>query len=89
MDMVMAMEGNMQNNTQSVREEELEIDLLQLASDIWNDLRQVGWIILAVISIVGTICFFAARVRYTPYYEAYTTFTVNTVSTVNYNSKNQ
>lgn len=79
----------MQDNTKSVREEEMEIDLLQLASDILNHLRRSGWIILALMSIVGTICFFAARLRYTPYYRAYTTFTVNSVSTVNYNSRNQ
>jgi capsular exopolysaccharide synthesis family protein len=38
---------------------------------------------------MGTIAFFAARMLYSPYYEAYTTFTVNTVSTVSYNSRNQ
>ena len=79
----------MQTNTQSVVEEEREIDLLQLISDILVYLRQSGWIILALMSIVGTICFFTARFRYTPYYVAYTTFTANTVSTVNYNSRNQ
>lgn len=79
----------MQSNTKNAKDEEMEIDLLQLASDIWNDLCRSGWIFLAITSLVGTICFFAARFRYTPYYEAYTTFTVNTVSSVNYNSRSQ
>ena len=79
----------MQNNTISIQDDEIEIDLLQLIKDIWNGLRRQGWLILALMSIVGTIAFFAARFRYTPYYEAYTTFTVNTVSTVSYNSRNQ
>ena len=86
---VMAMEDIMQSNTKNAKDEEMEIDLLQLASDIWNDLCRSGWIFLAITSLVGTICFFAARFRYTPYYEAYTTFTVNTVSSVNYNSRSQ
>ncbi len=79
----------MQNNTLSIQDDEIEIDLLQLIKDIWNGLRRQGWLILALMSIVGTIIFFVARFQYTPYYEAYTTFTVNTVSTVSYNSRNQ
>ena len=79
----------MQNKTLNIQDEETEIDLLQLAIDIWNGFQKQGWIILALISITGTIGFFVARFRYVPYYEAYTTFTVNTVSTVSYNSKGQ
>ena len=67
----------------------IEIDVSQLLSDIRNGLRKRGWLFLALISIMGTIGFFAARFRYKPYYEAYTTFTVNTVSTVDYNSRSQ
>lgn len=84
-----AMEDTMQNNTVSTRDDEIEIDLLQLAIDILSGLRRSGWLILALTSLVGTICFFTARARYTPYYEAYTSFTVNTVSTINYSSRNQ
>ena len=69
--------------------EDREIDLFQLLFDIVDGIREFGWLILALTSIIGTICFFAARIRYVPYYEAYTTFTVNTVSTVNYNSRGQ
>ena len=79
----------MQNRIISSREDEMEIDLIQLAIDLWNGLIRYGWLILALMSIVGTITFAAARFRYKPYYEAYTTFTVNTVSTVSYNSRNQ
>lgn len=79
----------MQNNTISMQGDEIEIDLLQVAADIWSGLRKWGWLILALVSITGTACFFIARFRYSPYYEAYTTFTVNTVSTVNYNSRSQ
>ena len=43
---VMAMEDIMQSNTKNARDEEMEIDLLQLASDIWNDLCRSGWITL-------------------------------------------
>ena len=79
----------MQNNTVSVQDNEIEIDLFQLIVDIRNGLKRNGWLYLAVMSIIGTIAFFAARMLYSPYYEAYTTFTVNTVSTVSYNSRNQ
>lgn len=79
----------MQNNTLSVQDDELEINLHQLVVDLWNGLLKNGWLYLSIMSIVGTIAFFAARMSYSPYYEAYTTFTVNTVSTVSYNSRNQ
>ena len=79
----------MQNNTVSVQNDEIEIDLYQLIADLWSGLLRNGWLYLALMSIVGTIVFFAARMSYSPYYEAYTTFTVNTVSTVSYNSRNQ
>lgn len=79
----------MQNNTVSVQNDEIEIDLYQLIVDLWSGLIRNGWLYLALMSIVGTIAFFAARILYAPYYEAYTTFTVNTVSTVSYNSRNQ
>ena len=84
---VMATEDIMQSNTVSSRDGEIEIDLLQLALDILDGVRRQGWLYLALASLVGTICFFTARFRYTPYYEAYTTFTVNTVSSINYSSK--
>ena len=79
----------MQNNTVSVQNDEIEIDLYQLIADLWSGLLRNGWLYLALMSIMGTIAFFAARMLYSPYYEAYTTFTVNTVSTVSYNSRNQ
>lgn len=79
----------MQNNTVSVREDEIEIDPYQLIVDLLNGIRRNGWLYLALMSIAGTIAFFAARITYSPSYEAYTTFTVNTVSTVSYNSRNQ
>ena len=80
----------MQSNAESHRElGEIEIDLVQLTIDVLKEMRRTGWMYLAIISVVGTICFFVARFRYVPYYEAYTTFTVNTVSTVNYNSRSQ
>ena len=88
--MAMDMEDIMQDNSdRKENREEREIDLFQLLIDTMDGIREYGWLILALTSIVGTICFFAARFRYTPYYEAYTTFTVNTVSTVNYNSRGQ
>ena len=61
----------------------------QLLMDVLYEFRKKSWLYLTIISIIGTICFFIARVSYTPYYEAYTTFTVNTVSSVNYNSRSQ
>ena len=78
----------MQNNTISMQQgDEIEIDILQVAADVWNGLRKWGWLILALVSFTGTASFFIARFRYSPYYEAYTTFTVNTVSSINYSSK--
>ena len=65
------------------------LDVFQLLADIWNLLCRYFWLIIAVISILGTIGFTVAKLRYVPYYKAYTTFTVNTVSTVSYNSRNQ
>ena len=82
-------EGTMQSNAIDINGDEIEIDLIQLFTDLLRGLRKYGWLIAAMISIVGTICFFAARYQYTPYYSAYTTFTVNTVSTIGYNSKAQ
>ena len=79
----------MQNNTESVQDKEIEIDLYQLIVDLWSGLLRNGWLYLALMSIAGTIVFFAVWMSYSPYYEAYTTFTVNTVSTVSYNSRNQ
>lgn len=79
----------MQNNTINALDDEIELDFLQLFYDIWRGLLKNAWLYLALMSIAGTIAFFAARMSYSPYYEAYTTFTVNTVSTVSYNSRNQ
>lgn len=82
-------EDTMQSNAINTKGEEIEIDLVQLFSDILRGLWKHGWFITALVSIVGTICFFTARYQYTPYYRAYTTFTVNTVSSISYNSKAQ
>lgn len=86
----MGMEGIMQDKA-DYREntDDIELNLFQLIMDVLDGLRRRGWLYLALISVVATICFFAARFYYTPYYEAYTTFTVNTVSTVSYNSRSQ
>ena len=88
MGMAMATEDIMQSNTVNARDGEIETDLLQLALDILDGVRRQGWLYLSLASLVGTMFFFAARFRYIPYYEAYTTFTVNTVPSVNYSSKN-
>ena len=87
MAMVMATEDIMQSNTVNSRNGKREIDLLQLVRDILDGVRRQGWLYLVLASLVGTICFCAATFRYTPYYEAYSTFTVNTVSSINYTSK--
>ena len=87
--MVTGTEGTMQSNVIETKSDEIEIDLVQLFTDILRGLWKHGWFIAALVSIVGTICFFTARYQYTPYYRAYTTFTVNTVSTISYNSKAQ
>ena len=79
----------MQSNAIDTNSDEMDLDLIQLFIDILQGLRKHGWFIAALASVVGTICFFAARYQYTPYYRAYTTFTVNTVSTISYNSKAQ
>lgn len=80
----------MQNNSdQNENIMNIDFDPFQVLLDVVDGILKKGWLYLAVISIVGTICFFFARFRYSPYYEAYTTFTVNTVSTVNYNSRIQ
>ena len=89
MAMAIAMEAIMQDKTLNARNEGFEINLIQLFMDILHGLRRQGWLILTLVSVVGTICFFVARYQYVPYYEAYTTFTVNTVSTISYNSKAQ
>lgn len=89
-DMATDMEDIMRDNTDRIdNTEAIEIDFLQLLIDVIDGIRRQGWILLAVMSIVGTVCFFVARFNYKPYYEAYTSFTVNTMSTVNYNSRSQ
>ena len=66
--MAMDMEDIMQDNSdRKENREEREIDLFQLLIDTMDDIREYGWLILALTSIVGTLCFFAARFRYTPY----------------------
>lgn len=84
------MEDTMQNNSDH-KESIVDIDFeqSQILLDVLDGFIKKGWLYLAVISIVGTLCFFAAKFLYSPYYEAYTTFTVNSVSTVNYNSRSQ
>ena len=93
MDMATDMEDIMQNKPDHRENngdvEEIDLNVTQLVTDVLYGFYRRGWLYLAMISIVGTICFFAARFRYTPFYEAYTTFTVNTVSSVNYNSRGQ
>ena len=80
----------MQDKSNAIeREDGLKIDPFQLLFDILTGLAEKGWLFIVLISIVGTICFFVARFRYSPYYEAYTTFTVNSVSSVSYNSRSQ
>lgn len=80
----------MRDKSNTIEQESgIEIDFFQLLSDILAGLAKHGWIFIALISIVGTICFFVAKLRYSPYYEAYTTFTVNSVSSVSYNSRSQ
>ncbi len=74
-------------NNQKIRN--VDLDVVQLILDVSEGIRHMGWLFLSIASIIGTICFFAARFKYIPVYEAYTTFTVNTVSTVNYNSRSQ
>ena len=53
----MVMEDTMQNNTVSVQNDEIEIDLFQLIADLWSGLLRNGWLYLALMSIVGTIAF--------------------------------
>lgn len=89
MAMVTDTEGTMQTNTIDTGSEDLDIELIQMLTDILRGLWKNVWLIAALVSIVGTVCFFAARYQYRPYYKAYTTFTVNTVSTIGYNSKAQ
>lgn len=80
----------MQDNTVNIDAQEGRIgSISQILTDILDSIWKNGWIYIAIISVIGTICFFVSRFRYNPYYEAYTTFTVNTVSAVSYNSRNQ
>ena len=74
MDMDMVTEDIMQSNTVNSRNRGTEIDLLRLALDILDGMRKQGWLYLILVSLVGTICFFTARIYYTPYYEAYSIF---------------
>lgn len=80
----------MQNNADNIEKiDEIEINLFQMLSDLFHSLRRNGWLVLATMSVLGSIVFFVARFQYKAFYEAYTTFTVNTVSSVNYNSRVQ
>ena len=54
--MVTGTEGTMQSNVIETKSDEIEIDLVQLFTDILRGLWKHGWFIAALVSIVGTIC---------------------------------
>lgn len=64
---------------------DMDIDLepVRLFFDVMNGFFSKAWLYIALMIVGGALCFFAARFRYIPYYEASTTFTVNSVSRIN------
>lgn len=62
---------------------DVDLDLARLLLDVMNGFFSRAWLYIALMIVGGALCFFAARFRYTPYYEASTTFTVNSVSRIN------
>lgn len=62
---------------------DVDLDPARLILDVMNGFFSKAWLYIALMIVGGALCFFAARFRYTPYYEASTTFTVNSVSRIN------
>lgn len=62
---------------------DIDLDPVRLFFDVMNGFLSKAWLYIALMIVGGALCFFAARFRYTPYYEASTTFTVNSVSRIN------
>ncbi len=62
---------------------DIDLDPVRLFFDVMNGFFSKAWLYIALMIVGGALCFFAARFRYTPYYEASTTFTVNSVSRIN------
>lgn len=62
---------------------DVDLDPARLLLDVMNGFFSRAWLYIALMIVGGALCFFAARFRYTPYYEASTTFTVNSVSRIN------
>ena len=60
--------------------EVIEVNLYRVMSDILGRIRKRGLLYLALICIVGALCYFAAGMRYTPRYQASATVTVNYIS---------
>ena len=59
---------------------DIDLDPARLIIDVLDGFYEKAWLFIILMIIGGALCFFAARLRYTPYYEASTSFTVNTVS---------
>ena len=59
---------------------DIDLDPARLIIDVLDGFFEKAWLFIILMIIGGVLCFFAARLRYMPYYEASTSFTVNTVS---------
>ena len=59
---------------------DIDLDPARLFIDVLDGFFEKAWLFIILMIIGGVQCFFAARLRYMPYYEASTSFTVNTVS---------
>ena len=61
-------------------EEVIEINLYRLVKDILDGFRKRGIRYLALVGVVGTLCFLVSSLLYKPLYQATATFTVNYIS---------
>ena len=76
----------MQDNTNSVKDKQIRVDLIRVLMDVRDEFLQKLWLWLAISLVVGVIGFVSAKTQYTPNYVASTSFTVSKHLAVNYHT---
>ena len=81
----------MQDNTVQIdnkidNNEEIVVNLFVLARRVFKELRRSALIILLLMALTGTACYFGARASYKPVYAASATFSIDRVSNLRYRS---
>ena len=76
----------MQDNTNSVKDKQIRVDLIRVLMDVRDEFLQKLWLWAAISLVIGVIGFVSAKTQYTPNYVASTSFTVSKHLAVNYHT---